>query len=270
MSLRPPQESYQGIRSAWKGRPIRDFARGGGGWPLDLKFGAPLATVPSHSRRDAARRRRHEFGADRIADRCGEDAIDLRLGGRIEVPAAHLINRIQLAGMACAPQGRGDALIEHPANRQMDHSLVETLPGELIEPRHGGEILLEAWPLKFRIGAAKVVALEFAVWPHPSGQEAAAECAVAKGRDLVLLAIREDVGLDTALEQIIGRLQHMERRHPAEALHLLDREIADTDGADLALLEQGVHGLCGFLDRHQRVWPVNLVDVNVIGSKPTQ
>jgi len=123
-----------------KARPIGGCARGAGGWPLDLKFGAALATVPSHSRRDAPRRRRHEFGADRIADRCGEDAVDLRLGGRIEVPAAHLINRIQLAGMACAPQRRGDALIEHPANRQMDHSLVEALPGELIELSHASEI----------------------------------------------------------------------------------------------------------------------------------
>src|SRR5262249_56384989 len=93
--------------------------------------------------------RGYDSGADRIADRCGEDAIDLRLGGRIEAPAAHLINRIQLAGMACAPQGRGDALIEHPANRQMDHSLVETLPGELIEPRHGGRIPPQTWPPEF-------------------------------------------------------------------------------------------------------------------------
>src|SRR5215510_10937255 len=123
------------------------------------------------------------------------------------MPAAHLINRIQLAGAACAPQRRGDALIEHPANRQMDHSLVEALLGELIEPRHGSEILPEAWPLKFRIGAAKVVALELAVQPHPSRQEAAAECAVVIGRDLVLLAIGKDVGLDAAREQIRGWLQ---------------------------------------------------------------
>ena len=49
-----------------------------------------------------------------------------------------------------------------------------------------------------------------------------------------------------------------------------NREIADADGADLALLEQGMHGLRGFLDRHQWVGPVDLVDVDVIGSKPAQ
>src|SRR5262247_4828558 len=127
---------------AWAGRRARRRTS-------SLAYRSPLQR--SYSRRDAARRRRHEFGADRIADRCGEDAIDLRLGGRIEVPAAHLVNRIQLAGVACAPQRRGDALIEHPANRQMDHPLVEALPGELVEPRHGSEIFPEAWLLKFRI-----------------------------------------------------------------------------------------------------------------------
>src|SRR5262249_1183148 len=147
---------------------------------------------------------------------------------------------------------------------------VVAVSGELNEPLNGGEILLEARLLKFRIGAAKIVALEFAVRPHPPGQETAAECAVAKDRDLVLLAIGEDVGLYAALEQVIGRLQHVQRRYPAEALHLGNREVANADGADLALLEQGAHGLRGFLDPHQRVGPVNLVDVDVVGPKPTQ
>src|SRR5262245_3680756 len=51
MSLRPLQESYQDIRSAWKsegppgGRGVGNCAREAWGWPLDLKFRAPLATV---------------------------------------------------------------------------------------------------------------------------------------------------------------------------------------------------------------------------------
>src|SRR5262249_57756979 len=120
-----------------------------------------------------------ESGADRTADGRGGDAIDLRLGRRIEAPAAHLVNRLQLAGVARAPQRGGDALIEHPANRQMDHSLVEALPGELIEPLNSSEIVPEAWLLKFRIGAAKIVAAEFAVRPHPSGLGNAGVCAAA-------------------------------------------------------------------------------------------
>jgi hypothetical protein len=41
-------------------------------------------------------------------------------------------------------------------------------------------------------------------------------------------------------------------------------------GPDLSLLEKRMHRQGGFFDRHQRVWPVDLVDVDVIGSKPTQ
>src|ERR671934_703099 len=62
----------------------------------------------------------------------------------------------------------------------------------------------------------------------------------------------------------------MQRRNATESLHLPNTEIADADGADLALLEQGVHGLRGFLDRHQRIGPVHLIDVDVLGSQPPQ
>ena len=36
---------------------------------------------------------------------------------------------LQLAGVASIPQRGGDALIEHPADRQMDHVLAEALSG---------------------------------------------------------------------------------------------------------------------------------------------
>jgi hypothetical protein len=38
----------------------------------------------------------------------------------------------------------------------------------------------------------------------------------------VLEAIGQDAGFDAALEQVIGRLQHMQRRNTAEPLHLFD------------------------------------------------
>src|ERR1019366_5507233 len=62
----------------------------------------------------------------------------------------------------------------------------------------------------------------------------------------------------------------MQRRNAAELLHLADRKITDSDGPDLSLLEQRMHRLGCFFDRHQRVRPVDLVDVDVIRSKPTQ
>src|SRR5450631_192345 len=62
----------------------------------------------------------------------------------------------------------------------------------------------------------------------------------------------------------------MQGCNAAELLYLVDRKIADSDGPDLSLLEQRMHRLGGFFDRYQRVRPVDLVDVDVIGSKPTQ
>jgi hypothetical protein len=62
----------------------------------------------------------------------------------------------------------------------------------------------------------------------------------------------------------------MQRRCAAKTLHLLDRKVADPDRADRSPPEQRVHRLRGFLDRNQRVGPVNLIDVDMIGSKPAQ
>src|SRR3979490_529966 len=62
----------------------------------------------------------------------------------------------------------------------------------------------------------------------------------------------------------------MQRRNAAEPFHLKDRKIARAEGADFPLLEQRVHGFRGFFDRNQRVGPMDLIDVDVIGSKPAQ
>src|SRR5580693_5425161 len=62
----------------------------------------------------------------------------------------------------------------------------------------------------------------------------------------------------------------MQGRDTTEPFHLTDREIAYPDRPDLSLNEQRVHRLGGFLHRHQRIGPVNLVDVDVIGSQPAQ
>ena len=62
----------------------------------------------------------------------------------------------------------------------------------------------------------------------------------------------------------------MQRRHAAEPLHLRDGKIADPDGADLALLGKRAHGFGGFFDRHQRIGPVDLVDIDMVGLQPPQ
>jgi hypothetical protein len=60
----------------------------------------------------------------------------------------------------------------------------------------------------------------------------------------------------------------VDRRKAAELFHLVDGEVADADGPNLSLLVERAHRLRGFFDRGERVWPVDLVDIDVIGSKP--
>src|SRR5882672_3874080 len=62
----------------------------------------------------------------------------------------------------------------------------------------------------------------------------------------------------------------MQRCDAAKPFYLENRKVADTDGADLSLLEQCEHGFRGFFDRNQRIGPVHLIDVDVIGSKPAE
>src|SRR4029077_8337350 len=62
----------------------------------------------------------------------------------------------------------------------------------------------------------------------------------------------------------------MQRCNAAKPLHLADRKVAHSNGADLPLLQECMHCLRSFFDRDQWVGPMNLIDVNVIGSKPAQ
>ena len=120
---------------------MRDFARGERGWPRDLKFRAPLATVdpPIHAAmlRAGGAMNSGPTGSLIVAARMRSTSA---LAGASRCQPLTSSTGSSWPGVACAPQRRGDALIEHPANRQMDHSLVEALPGELIELSHASEI----------------------------------------------------------------------------------------------------------------------------------
>jgi hypothetical protein len=113
-------------------------------------------------------RRGHEFRTDRIGDGFAQDPVDFGLGRRIERPAGHLVNRLQLIGMTRAPQRRGDALVEHPTDRKVNYALAETLR-EPIEPLHGGHVLREPRLEELRVGAPQIVAIESRVRSHSTG-----------------------------------------------------------------------------------------------------
>jgi hypothetical protein len=84
----------------------------------------------------------------------------------------------------------------------MDDALAKALLREVIEPFYRRKILREPWLLKFWVCAAEVIALEFAIGSHSPGEKSPAQRAVAEGRDLVLAAIGQDIGVDCALERL--------------------------------------------------------------------
>jgi len=79
------------------------------------------------------------------------------------------------------------------------------------------------------------------------------------------VAIWQHVPFDAFFESIIGWLHHVNRGDMSEHVHLFQRVIAQTDGSDLSLLVKLVHRSSGFLNRDQRIRPMNLIDIDVVG-----
>src|SRR5260221_8089159 len=62
----------------------------------------------------------------------------------------------------------------------------------------------------------------------------------------------------------------MQRGHLTPTVHLLGREIADTESQNFSLLPQSKQRFSSFFNRHQRIRPMDLVDINAIGLQSTQ
>ena len=152
----------------------------------------------------------------------------------------------------------------------MDDALDITLLSVLIEAADRSEVLRKARRPEFRIRQAQIVAGEMRVFLQIAGQQTPAQSTISQGCETRLPAIRQKLVFDLTLEQIVGRLDDVQLSDPAKALDLPDREIADADGPDFSLVEERLHRLGGLFDRHQRVWPMHLVDVDVIGLEPPQ
>src|SRR2546426_12012724 len=104
-----------------------------------------------------SRRRRHELRPYRVGDSLAQHAVDLGLDVSLERPAGYFGDRCKLVGMARAPQRGRDALVQHPAHREMDDALAVAVLREQIQPLYGPKILVEAWRLEFRFGPARAV-----------------------------------------------------------------------------------------------------------------
>jgi hypothetical protein len=152
----------------------------------------------------------------------------------------------------------------------MHNTLAVVLMGELIETSDGSEILRIARRLEFRVRQTKIVALKMRVLLQLAGQQTAAQRAIGQGRKTRFPAIGQKLLLDLALEQIIGRLHNVQLGDAAKSFNLRNREIAHANSADLPLVEECLHRFGGLFDRHQRVGPMDLIDIDIIGAQPAQ
>src|ERR1700722_6113284 len=230
----------------------------------------PIFMACSVSIGQIALQRRHELGADGIGDYRVHDALNQHAVSGTERPACDLERRLELIRVPPTPKCDANPLVQHPAHRRLDYVTMKAALGEFVELPHCLEILGEAGRLEFWVDATQIVAVEYSVRSHAPAQRAATECAIAQGCDAVGLAIGQNLRFNAAFEQVVRRLKDMQRGHFPEALDLSYREIADADGADLALFVKRSHRLGGFLHRHQGVRPMNLIDVDVIGAQATQ
>jgi hypothetical protein len=87
---------------------------------------------------------------------------------RVKSPASDLVDRLDLGGAPRAPERYADALVEHPTHSEMEDPLAKPRMRQLVQPIHGREILVKPRLLEFRVRAAKIVALECRVRPHPT------------------------------------------------------------------------------------------------------
>ena len=83
----------------------------------------------------------------------------------------------------------------------------------------------------------------------------------------MLTAVRQDLALDLPAEQVVGRLQGLDRAGARELGHLRDVEVGDADVADLALVDERAQRLGGLGERRRRIGPVHLVEVDVLDAE---
>ena len=84
------------------------------------------------------------------------------------------------------------------------------------------------------------------------------------------LRVRQDRLLNLAPEEVVRRLQRLDRNRGAKGLHLGGVEVRDPDVAHLPLGDELCEGAGRFLEGRGRIRPVHLVQVDVVGAERLQ
>src|SRR5216683_5507467 len=121
----------------------------------------------------------------------------------------------------------------------MNHALVEVFASECIQLGCRFQVFGEMGRLKSGISSlAHVVFLKLAIGTHFAAEQSTAKSAISERGDAVAESVRQNVALDFAFEEIVRRLNCVQRRNSLESCHLFGGIIADANGADLPLFVQ--------------------------------
>src|SRR6266850_8076045 len=153
----------------------------------------------------------------------------------------------------------------------MNYTLAKVFASECIQLVCRIDVLGEMRWLELGIrGLAHVVLRKLTIGAHGAAEQSAAKRSVGERGDAAVAGVWQKIAFDFALEKIVGRLNGVKRRDGSETHHLFRRIVAHPDSANFPLFVEFAKSPGGLLDRNERVRPVHLVDINVVGSQATQ
>ena len=94
--------------------------------------------------------------------------------------------------------------IQHPPHCEMDHPLSVVFARKAIKLLHRGDVLVQSRWLELWILLANVIPAEACFPRDPPGEQSSAQRAVGQCRNAIAAAVRQDVSLGVALEQIVA------------------------------------------------------------------
>ena len=180
-----------------------------------------------------------------------------------------LAHRVELLGVAGAPQRDADAgLVEHPAQRQS----AMHAPCRSARARAGRAARP---PAHIARGAARGISDRSRRRSSPANVVVGIHASRPGGRgrashrtSTVMPCSRQYGSTSASIarsNRLYGGCAVCERRGGAEQVHLGRIEIAHADRADLAGAIEPRQRLGGLVDRHQRIGPVHLVEIDHVG-----
>ncbi len=172
------------------------------------------------------------------------------------------------------PLGAGDgddvlALGQQPGQRQLGGGAALGLGGFDQRPDQGG-VGLQGAVVEARMVPAPVAFRQVPGTGDGAGQHPPAQRRIGHEADPQLAADRQDVVLDEAAPQGIFGLQGGDGMHRVGPAEGVDAGLRQAEEAHLALLDQPFHGADGVLDRHRRIDPVLVVEIDGLDPEALQ